>query len=148
MAILPSWYIRRWLMQRTIILPDDANLRATLAACRTMQQRLSPLAPRRAAAHPHALQRALSRRAGTLSQMTIPHPPGVRRYASAARPAAGDAPLHLRPTRALFLVGAADADFAPMARSIWTVAGRAPGPPVPEAFRATLAAASGSTAER
>ncbi len=139
-------------MQRTatILLPDDTDLRATVAAFQRVQQALSgtcfndgmPLGAldlQRAAYHGVK---------GTLNaQMTIS---AIRLVASAYASAksnghAVDRPFAFRRGRALFLVGkrGRDADFrADGTLSIWTVAGRKRlAYTVPDAFKATLAAA-------
>lgn len=134
----------------TILLPDDSDLRATVAAFQRVQQDLSVLCfhdgkPLGAL----ALHRAMyARVAGTLnSQMTCS---AIRltagAYASAksnGKPA--QRPFRFRQARALFLVGTRgrDADFRTDATlSIWTVAGRKRiSYTVPDAFKETLAAA-------
>ena len=134
----------------TILLPDDSDLRATVAAFQRVQQELSATCfhdgkPLRAL----VLHRAMyAQVAGTLnSQMTCS---AIRltagAYASArsnGRPA--QQPFAFRHARALFLVGqrGRDADFrADGTLSIWTVAGRKRiSYGVPDAFKETLAAA-------
>jgi IS605 OrfB family transposase len=134
----------------TILLPNDADLRATVAAFHHVQQDLSescfnegrPL-------NALALHRAMYRRVvGPLnSQMTCS---AIRltagAYASAKRNRHEIArPFAFRHSRALFLVGkrGRDADFrADGTLSIWTVAGRKRiHYIVPGAFTATMAAA-------
>jgi putative transposase len=134
----------------TILLPDDADLRATVAAFQRVQQELTEPCyhdgqPLSALALHHAMYTSV---AGTLnSQMTCS---AIRltagAYASArsnSRPA--DHPFPFRHARALFLVGTRgrDADFrADGTLSIWTVAGRKRiSYQVPEAFQHSLASA-------
>jgi IS605 OrfB family transposase len=134
----------------TILLPDDADLRATVAAFQRVQQELSEPCyhdgqPLSALALHHTMYTSV---AGTLnSQMTCS---AIRltagAYASArrnGRPA--DRPFRFRHARALFLVGTRgrDADFrADGTLSIWTVAGRKRiSYQVPQAFQHTLASA-------
>jgi IS605 OrfB family transposase len=132
------------------LLPDDADLRATVAAFQRVQQELTEPCyhdgqPLSALALHHAMYAAV---AGTLkSQMTCS---AIRltagAYASArsnGRPA--DRPFRFRHARALFLVGTRgrDADFrADGTLSIWTVAGRKRiSYHVPQAFQHALACA-------
>lgn len=136
----------------TILLPDDGDLRATVAAFQRVQQDLSETAynqgkPLSAIALHHAMYAHV---VGTLnSQMTCS---AIRltagAYASArsssnSKPASH--PFAFRRARALFLVGkrGRDADFrADGTLSIWTVAGRKRITyTVPDAFTDTLAAA-------
>lgn len=134
----------------TILLPDDADLRATAAAFQRVQQTLSEPCyhdgePLSALTLHHAMYRRVL---GPLnSQMTCS---AIRltagAYASArshGRPAQG--PFLFKRARALFLVGkrGRDADFrADGTLSIWTVAGRKRlSYVVPAAFQATLARA-------
>lgn len=134
----------------TILLPDDSDLRATVAAFQRVQQDLSEPCfhdgkPLSAIALHHAMYAQV---AGTLnSQMTCS---AIRltagAYASAksnGRPA--ERPFQFRQARALFLVGqrGRDADFRKDGTlSLWTVAGRKRiAYLVPAAFRNTLAAA-------
>lgn len=134
----------------TIVLPDDADLRATVAAFQRVQQEPTEPCyhdgqPLNALTLHHALY---SSGAGTLNrQMTCS---AIRltagAYASArsnGRPA--NRPFRFRHARALFLVGTRgrDADFrADGTLSIWTVAGRKRiSYQVPEAFQQTLASA-------
>jgi putative transposase len=134
----------------TILLPDDADLRATVAAFQCVQQELTePCYHDGQPLGALALQRACYHTLkGTLNaQMTISAIRVVSSaYASArsnGRPA--DHPFAFRRARALFLVGkrGRDADFrADGTLSIWTVAGRKRiAYQVPEAFKATLASA-------
>jgi len=134
----------------TILLPDDNDLRATVAAFQSVQQHLT--APCYNAGSPLgalALQRACYRDVvGTLnSQMTIS---AIRltagAYASAksnGKPA--QRPFRFQRPRALFLVGkrGRDADFRQDGTlSIWTLAGRKHITyTVPTAFQVTLAQA-------
>jgi IS605 OrfB family transposase len=134
----------------TILLPDDADLRATVVAFQRVQQELTEPCyhdghPRSALALHHAMYAHV---VGTLSsQLTCS---AIRltagAYASArsnGRPA--EKPFAFRHARALFLVGkrGRDADFrADGTLSIWTVAGRKRiSYRVPEAFKAMLASA-------
>src|SRR5215831_6340259 len=116
----------------TILLPEDSDLRATVAAFQRVQQDLSETAynqgkPLSAIALHHAMY---ARVVGTLnSQMTCS---AIRLTAGAYASAKAnrdelDKPFAFRRARALFLVGARgrDADFrADGTLSIWTVAGR------------------------
>ena len=116
----------------TILLPDDADLRATVLAFQQVQQQLSPLcyhdgAPLGALALHHLAYRQV---ASTLnSQMTCS---AIRLTAGAYAAAKSNSKPAQRPflfkrPRALFLVGVRgrDADFrADGTLSIWTVAGR------------------------
>lgn len=134
----------------TILLPDDSDLRATVAAFQRVQQRLSvPCYHDGKPLSALALHRAMyAQVVGALnSQMTCS---AIRltagAYASAksnGRPA--DRPFRFRQARALFLVGqrGRDADFRRDGTlSIWTVAGRKRlSYVVPDAFKATLTAA-------
>jgi putative transposase len=139
-------------MQRcvTIVLPDDSDLRATVAAFQQVQQELSePCFNQGRPLGALALQRArYSAAKGTLNaQMTISAIRVVSSaYASArsnGRPA--ERPFAFCRARALFLVGkrGRDADFrADGSLSIWTVAGRKRiSYQVPETFKNTMAAA-------
>src|SRR5260221_6155611 len=134
----------------TILLPDDSDLRATVAAFQGVQHSLAEAAynggkPLSAISLHHAMY---SQVAGTLnSQMTCS---AIRLTAGAYASAASnghdiDRPLAFRRARALFLTGkrGRDADFrADGTLSIWTVAGRKRlSYTVPNAFKATLAAA-------
>jgi putative transposase len=134
----------------TILLPDDGDLRATVAAFQHVQQALSETAynqgkPLSALALHHAMY---ARVAGTLnSQMTCS---AIRLTAGAYASAKAnrheiERPFAFRHARALFLVGirGRDADFrADGTLSIWTMAGRKRIPyMVPDAFKVTLAAA-------
>jgi putative transposase len=134
----------------TILLPDDGDLRATVAAFQRVQQDLSETAyncgkPLSAIALHHAMY---ARVAGTLnSQMTCS---AIRltagAYASAkANRHSIEHPFLFRRARTLFLVGqrGRDADFrADGSLSIWTVAGRKRfSYTVSDAFKETLAAA-------
>jgi IS605 OrfB family transposase len=134
----------------TILLPDDDDLRATVAAFQRVQQELAE--PCYNAGKPLsalALHHAMYRRAlGPLnSQMTCS---AIRltagAYASAnSRGQPAHRPFRFRNARALFLVGkrGRDADFrADGTLSIWTVAGRKRiAYTLPAAFRATFASA-------
>src|SRR5262245_40547605 len=132
----------------TILLPDDADLRATVSAFQRVQQDLAEPcyndgSPLSALALHHAMYRRVL---GPLnSQMTCS---AIRltagSYASArsnGRPAQRS--VVFRRARALFLVGkrGRDADFrADGTLSIWTVAGRKRlSYVVPDAFKATFA---------
>lgn len=134
----------------TILLPDDSDLRETVAAFQRVQQELTEPCyndgqPLSAIALHHAMYAQV---VGTLnSQMTCS---AIRltagAYTSARRngkPA--EHPFHCRNARALFLVGTRgrDANFrTDGALSIWTVAGRKRiGYTVPDAFKALLATA-------
>jgi len=132
----------------TILLPDDRDLRATVAAFQRVQQDLSETAyndgePLSAIALHHAMY---ARVAGTLnSQMTCS---AIRLTAGAYASAksnrhAIERPFAFRRARALFLIGkrGRDADFrADGALSIWTVAGRKRlSYVVPDAFKAMFA---------
>jgi putative transposase len=134
----------------TILLPDDRDLRATVAAFQRVQQALSEMAynqgkPFSAIALHHAMYAQV---VGTLnSQMTCS---AIRLTAGAYASAKSNGhdierPFAFRRARALFLVGqrGRDAGFrADGTLSIWTVAGRRHLPyTVPDAFKATLAAA-------
>jgi putative transposase len=134
----------------TILLPDDADLRATVTAFRRVQQDLSEAAynggmPLSALALHHAMYVYV---AGSLSsQMTCS---AIRLTAGAYASARRNGhelvrPFAFRRARALFLVGkrGRDADFrADGTLSIWTVAGRKRiAYVVPSAFKDTLAAA-------
>ncbi len=136
-------------MQRsvTILLPDDADLRATVAAFQRVQQQLTEpcfnegkplgaLALQRGCYH--AVKGALN------AQMTIS---AIRLVSSAYASATSNRkpakrPFSFRRPRALFLVGkrGRDADFRQDGTlSIWTVAGRKRiGYTVPDAFKRTL----------
>ena len=131
----------------TILLPDDRDLRATMADFQRVQQDLSETAyndgqPLSAIALHHAMY---ARVAGTLnSQMTCS---AIRLTAGAYASAksnrhAIERPFAFRRARALFLVGkrGRDADFrADGTLSIWTVAGRKRlSYVVPDAFKATV----------
>lgn len=134
----------------TILLPDDDDLRATVAAFQGVQQALSE--PCYNGGEPLgalALHRACYRQVlGPLSsQMTCS---AIRLTAAAYAGAKSNSkparrPFAFRRARALFLVGTRgrDADFRADGRlSIWTVAGRKRlAYAVPKAFRETLAAA-------
>lgn len=134
----------------TILLPDDADLRATVAAFQRVQQDLSePCYHEGEPLSALALHRAMYRRVlGPLSsQLTCS---AIRLTAGAYASARGNGkpaqhPFAFRCARALFLVGkrGRDADFrADGTLSIWTVAGRKRIIYiVPEAFAATLARA-------
>ena len=134
----------------TILLPDDSDLRATVAAFQGVQHSLAEAAynggkPLSAISLHHAMY---SQVAGTLnSQMTCS---AIRLTAGAYASATSnghdiDRPFAFRRARALFLTGkrGRDADFrADGTLSIWTVAGRKRlSYTVPNAFKATLAAA-------
>ncbi len=134
----------------TILLPDDSDLRATVAAFQRVQQDLSETAynsgkPLSALALHHAMYAQV---VGTLnSQMTCS---AIRLTAGAYASAKAnrhkiERPFAFRRARALFLVGkrGRDADFrADGDLSIWTVAGRKRLPyTVPDAFQATLTVA-------
>jgi len=135
----------------TILLPDDGDLRATVAAFQRVQQRLSEPAyhdgrPLSAIALHHAMYAQVT---GTLnSQMTCS---AIRLTAGAY--ASAKANRHylnrqfaFHKAQALFLVGARgrDADFrTDGSLSIWTVAGRKRIAYImPDAFKVTLAAAT------
>lgn len=134
----------------TILLPDDADLHATVAACQRVQQELS--APCYNGGQPLnaiALHRVMyAQVVGTLnSQMTCS---AIRLTAGAYTSASNNGkpaehPFRFQNARALFLVGTRGRDDAFQADgmlSIWTVAGRKRIPfVVPDAFKATLAAA-------
>lgn len=132
----------------TILLPDDPDLRATVAAFQRVQQELSEPcynngAPLSALALHHAMY---VRVAGTLnSQMTCS---AIRLTAGAYASAKGnrheiERPFAFRRARALFLIGkrGRDADFrADGSLSLWTVAGRKHiSYVVPDVFKATFA---------
>jgi IS605 OrfB family transposase len=132
----------------TILLPDDRDLRATMADFQRVQQDLSETAyndgePLSAIALHHAMY---ARVAGTLnSQMTCS---AIRLTAGAYASAksnrhAIERPFAFRRARALFLIGerGRDADFrADGTLSIWTVAGRKRlSYVVPDAFKALFA---------
>ncbi|HEY7093791.1 MAG TPA: transposase [Ktedonobacterales bacterium] len=132
----------------TILLPDDRDLRATMAAFQRVQQDLSETAyndgePLSAIALHHAMY---ARVVGTLnSQMTCS---AIRLTAGAYASAKGnrhaiERPFAFRRARALFLIGkrGRDADFrADGTLSIWTVAGRKRiCYVVPDAFKAMFA---------
>ncbi|HEV8194590.1 MAG TPA: hypothetical protein VGP82_24325, partial [Ktedonobacterales bacterium] len=134
----------------TILLPNDADLRETVAAFQRAQQALSETAyhggkPLSAIALHHAMY---ARIAGTLnSQMTCS---AIRLTAGAYASAKSnrhdiERPFAFRRAHALFLVGkrGRDANFRQDSTlSIWTVAGRKHITyTVPDAFRTTLAAA-------
>jgi putative transposase len=134
----------------TIRLPDDRDLRATVAAFQGVQQSLAEAAynggkPLSAISLHHAMY---SQVAGTLnSQMTCS---AIRLTAGAYASAKSnghdiDRPFAFRRARAVFLAGkrGRDADFrADGTLSIWTVAGRKRlSYTVPNAFKVTLAAA-------
>jgi putative transposase len=134
----------------TILLPDDADLRATVAAFQRVQHVLSEPAynrgkPLSALALHHAMYAQV---VGILnSQMTCS---AIRLTAGASASAksnghAIERPFAFRRARGLFLVGkrGRDADFRHDGTlSIWTVAGRKRlSYVVPDAFSATLAAA-------
>lgn len=134
----------------TILLPDDRDLRETVVAFQRVQQQLAEPCynggkPLSAIALHHALYAHV---VGTLnSQMTcsaIRLTAGAYATAKSNRKPA-ERPFQFRNARALFLVGARgrDADFRlDGTLSIWTVAGRKHiNYTVPNAFRATLAAA-------
>src|SRR5690348_1433992 len=134
----------------TILLPDDSDLRATVAAFQRVQQELAePCYNNGQSLSAIALHHAMYAQViGTLnSQMTCS---AIRLTASAyvsarsnGRPA--QHPFQFRRACGLFLVGqrGRDADFrADGTLSIWTVAGRKRITyTVPKAFQATLAAA-------
>jgi IS605 OrfB family transposase len=134
----------------TIPLPDDRDLRATVAAFQRVQQDLSePCYNHGKPLSALTLHHAMYRRAlGPLnSQMTCS---AIRLTAGAYASAksnghAIERPFAFRRARALFLVGkrGRDADFrADGTLSIWTVAGRKRlSYVVPDAFKATLATA-------
>jgi len=132
----------------TILLPDDADLRATLTAFQQVQQQLSPMCyhdgvPLGALALHRACYRAV---AGVLnSQMTCS---AIRLTAGAYASATSNGkpaqrPFQFKRARALFLVGkrGRDADFRKDGTlSLWTVAGRKHITyAVPKAFKSTLA---------
>lgn len=132
----------------TILLPDDADLRATVAAFQRVQQDLTATAyndgkPLGALALHHAMYALV---VGTLnSQMTCS---AIRLTAGAYASAKSNHrplqhPFLFKRARALFLVGkrGRDADFrADGTLSIWTVAGRKRITyVVPDAFKTTLA---------
>jgi IS605 OrfB family transposase len=134
----------------TILLPEDSDLRATVAAFQRVQQDLSEMAynrgkPLSAIALHHAMY---SRVAGTLnSQMTCS---AIRLTAGAYASAKSNGhdiehPFAFRRARALFLVSKRGRDAAFRADgslSVWTVAGRKRlAYTVPAAFQETLAAA-------
>jgi IS605 OrfB family transposase len=135
----------------TILLPDDHDLRATVAAFQRVQQQLAePCYNRGQPLSAIALHHAMYAKViGTLnSQMTCS---AIRLTAGAyvsarsnSKPAQSPFQFHKAP--ALFLVGARgrDADFRTDGTlSIWTVAGRKHiSYTVPKAFQATLAAAT------
>jgi hypothetical protein len=134
----------------TILLPDDADLRATVAAFQRVQQTLAgpcynggkPLSALALhhAMYPHVVGllnsqmtcSAIRLTAGAYASAKSNHKPATR-------------PFAFRRARGLFLVGkrGRDADFRRDGKlSIWTVAGRKHlSYIVPEAFHATLAAA-------
>jgi putative transposase len=135
----------------TILLPDDADLLATVVAFQRVQQALSGPCyhsgqPLGALTLHHAMYAQVS---GTLnSQMTCS---AIRLTAAAYASARANRhpmakPFAFRRARALFLVGqrGRDADLrADGTLSIWTVAGRKRlAYTVPQAFQATLAAAT------
>lgn len=134
----------------TILLPDDDDLRATVAAFQHVQQDLSePCYNDGKSLSALALHHAMYRRVvGPLnSQMTCS---AIRLTAGAYASARGnrhaiERPFAFRRARALFLVGkrGRDADFrADGTLSIWTVAGRKHiSYVVPDAFKAPLATA-------
>ena len=134
----------------TILLPDDADLRTTVAAFQQVQQALSePAFNSGTPLGALALHRAMYRQVvGVLnSQMTCS---AIRLTAGAYAGAKAnrhdiDRPFAFRRAHALFLVGnrGRDADFrADGTLSIWTVAGRKRITyTAPETFRATLARA-------
>ena len=134
----------------TILLPDDADLRLTVAAFQSVQQNLSePCYNEGKSLSALALHHAMYRRVvGPLnSQMTCS---AIRltagAYASAKSNGHGiERPFAFRRAQALYLVGARgrDADFrADGTLSIWTVAGRKRlSSSVPDAFQAMLAGA-------
>lgn len=134
----------------TILLPDDPDLRATVAAFQRVQQDLSePCYNDGKSLSALALHHAMyARVVGTLnSQMTCS---AIRLTAGAYAGARSNGheikhPFAFRRARALFLVGqrGRDADFrADGTLSIWTVAGRKRlSYVVPDAFKATLATA-------
>lgn len=128
------WYYSCMEIQRTItiILPDDADLRATLTAFQLVQHQLSPMCYNdgQPLAALDVQRRAYHDLKGTLnSQMTIT---AIRLVAGAyisakrnKRPA--QRPFQFHRKAALFLIGerGRDADFrADGTLSIWTVAGR------------------------
>src|SRR5690242_1551472 len=134
----------------TILLPDDADLRETVAAFQRVQQALSETAynagkPLSAIVLHHLMYAHV---VGTLnSQMTCS---AIRLTAGAYASARSnrheiERPFAFRRARALFLVGKRrrDADFrADGTLSIWTIAGRKHIPyTVPDTFKTTLAAA-------
>src|SRR5690242_2615981 len=134
----------------TILLPDDSDLRATVAAFQRVQQELAePCYNNGQSLSAIALHHAMyARVVGTLnSQMTCS---AIRLTAGAYTSARSNGrpaqyPFRFRNARALFLVGARgrDADFrSDGTLSIWTVAGRKHiSYIVPKAFQAILAAA-------
>jgi putative transposase len=134
----------------TILLPEDSDLRATVAAFKHVQQDLSETGYNKGKPlSALALHRAMyARVTGTLnSQMTCS---AIRLTAGAYVSAKSNhrsprRPFLFKRARALFLVGkrGRDADFrADGTLSIWTVAGRKRLTyTVPKAFKATLATA-------
>src|SRR5689334_3909259 len=134
----------------TILLPDDSDLRVTVAAFQRVQQALSePCYNNGQPLSAIALHRAMYLNVvGTLnSQMTCS---AIRLTAGAyvsakhnGKPA--QRPVQFRQARALYLIGVRgrDADFrSDSTLSIWTVDGRKYiNYTVPKAFQATLAAA-------